>query len=195
MEIVEALKQLAPENDEQWTADGLPKVSVVSELVGEDVKRDQISDAFPEFNRSLANADQEPDPADDEPEVAEPGKTVYEHLLDRRAEFTEELHDVARELEVLNAKRMGLENSIHQLCGEIDRRKPADAGQANITQYLKRQKQLGRERAENRKRLLDSGVAELLKGAGKAPIDAALNVRKPARGAARPAARPIASAK
>jgi chromosome segregation ATPase len=188
MEIVEALKQLAPENDEQWTSDGLPKVDVVAELTGEDVKRAQITDAWPEFNRSLANADEAPDDggAEQEPAMEDPGKTRYDLMLEKRAELNEDLHKVAKELDVLNARRRDLENAIHYLCGQLDREKPRDAGQANITQYLARQKELGRERAELRKQLQTSGVAELLKGASKAPIDAAMNQRKPGRGTQRP---------
>lgn len=51
MNIKEALQQLDVDNDEQWTADGLPKVDVVSELVDETVTRKDIIDAAPQFTR------------------------------------------------------------------------------------------------------------------------------------------------
>lgn len=54
--ILAALAQLDPLDDDQWTTDGSPKVETVSALVGETVKRQDIVNAAPDFNREKASA-------------------------------------------------------------------------------------------------------------------------------------------
>ena len=50
--IIEALKTLDPKNDAHWTASGDPVIAVVAELVKDPkLKRAQITEAAPEFNR------------------------------------------------------------------------------------------------------------------------------------------------
>lgn len=49
--ILDALANVDPTNDEHWTADGVVRVDVVSELVGEDVTRADITAVAPKFNR------------------------------------------------------------------------------------------------------------------------------------------------
>lgn len=52
MNILEALQSLDPLDDDQWTADGSPKVDVVNALVeGETVDRKAIQTAAPQFTR------------------------------------------------------------------------------------------------------------------------------------------------
>lgn len=62
MDILEALAALDVSNDEQWTTDGLPKVDAVASLVGNDkLKRSDILEASPDFNRDVAKAAVESD--------------------------------------------------------------------------------------------------------------------------------------
>lgn len=185
MEILEVLKLLDPKNDEQWTADGLPKVDVVAELVGSEVTRTQITDALPDFNRASET------PLDEDPKLEVSAESPYEKLVAERDYLNEELNVVAKDLAQINEARENLERRIHYVSGLLDQLKPADAGQQNIINYLNRQKEVGKKRAENMKVLRESGALALLKGAGKAAIDAAMNKRKPARGSVRPAARPL----
>lgn len=49
--IREAVMTLEVPNDALWTAEGLPKVEAVSEVLGEDVTRAEITAAAPNFNR------------------------------------------------------------------------------------------------------------------------------------------------
>lgn len=51
MNISEALAELDGMDDDQWTADGAPKIDAVSGLVGDKVSRQDIIDAAPEFSR------------------------------------------------------------------------------------------------------------------------------------------------
>lgn len=54
MNIKDALAQLDPQNNDHWTGDGLPLVQAVSDLVGKDVSRKEVTDALPGFSRALA---------------------------------------------------------------------------------------------------------------------------------------------
>lgn len=50
-QIREALKTLDPKNDDHWTRDGKPMMKVLEDLLGFDVSRAKIEQAFPRFNR------------------------------------------------------------------------------------------------------------------------------------------------
>jgi hypothetical protein len=54
MDIKDALGKLDPQNNDHWTGDGLPLVQAVSDLVGKDVSRKEVTDALPGFSRALA---------------------------------------------------------------------------------------------------------------------------------------------
>lgn len=49
--ILDALSKLDRENDDHWTADGLPLMKIVEELVGEDVDRKLLNEIAPDFTR------------------------------------------------------------------------------------------------------------------------------------------------
>lgn len=51
MDIREALSNLDPFNDDQWTDEGAPLVDVLKELLGRPVTRQEITDAAPHFTR------------------------------------------------------------------------------------------------------------------------------------------------
>ena len=72
-EILEAVRSLDPNNDEHWTADGLPRLDAVENLLGSDVNRKAVTNAAPDYSRSVAR---ELVDADGEPPVDEP--PVYE---------------------------------------------------------------------------------------------------------------------
>ena len=55
-EILEALLGLSPGNDEHWTADGLPRLDAVENLLGTSVTRKQLTNAAPDFNRAMAQS-------------------------------------------------------------------------------------------------------------------------------------------
>lgn len=55
-EILEALLGLSPDNDEHWTADGLPRLDAVENLLGASVTRKQLTNAAPDFNRAMAQS-------------------------------------------------------------------------------------------------------------------------------------------
>ena len=57
MDIKSAILSLDRKDDANWTADGAPRVDVISALVGKEVKRAEITDAYPGFNRAMENDD------------------------------------------------------------------------------------------------------------------------------------------
>ena len=50
-DILAAVAQLDPANDEHWTTDGQPRLDAVEVLLGSDVNRKSVTNAAPEFNR------------------------------------------------------------------------------------------------------------------------------------------------
>ena len=70
-EILEAVRGLDPQNDEHWTADGLPRLDAVENLLGGDVSRKAVTNAAPDFTRAVASELVDA-PEDGEPPVDEP---------------------------------------------------------------------------------------------------------------------------
>ena len=72
-EILEAVRALDPHNDEHWTADGLPRLDAVENLLGASVNRKSVTNAAPDFSRqvalSLVDAPEDGEPPVDEPPV------------------------------------------------------------------------------------------------------------------------------
>lgn len=63
METIQAaLLQLDPEKDEHWTTDGLPRVDIVSGLLGRSVTRKEITEAGPNVTRTTAGEEEAMDP-------------------------------------------------------------------------------------------------------------------------------------
>jgi len=54
MNIIQALRQLDPDNDGHWTDDGVPLVNVVSEILGKRVSRQEITNADSTYTRESA---------------------------------------------------------------------------------------------------------------------------------------------
>jgi hypothetical protein len=56
MEMLEALQTLDPNLATHWTGEGLPRVDVVSAIVGRTLTRADISSQAPDFNRATHRA-------------------------------------------------------------------------------------------------------------------------------------------
>ncbi len=59
LQIQAALAKLDAANDEHWTADGMPRMDVMEELVGESITRKDVTDALPDFSRAKVQAAQD----------------------------------------------------------------------------------------------------------------------------------------
>lgn len=82
MDLLDALKKLNPEDNNDWTDEGLPRLDVVNALYGRNVTRAELKKAAPGFSRHNFHVI----PAKDSLEVLEPGPEVegpatYQDLL------------------------------------------------------------------------------------------------------------------
>ena len=134
MEIKEALTKLAHDDDDNWTADGAPRVDVVARMTGiADLKRQDIVDADPNFMRGVFPddkpaepvADSDADKADPEPEVPDPVGEAFATLdaeLKEAADLTpEELleatpEDLGGDLDLMTAWL----RAAHAKCVELE---------------------------------------------------------------------------
>lgn len=118
-QIVEALALLEVENDEHWTADGLPRVDVVTGLLGEEVSRKQITEAALEFSRENTTLPgigegvtvTEPDPPKEPENVDTPGseepkveEVESETPVEPEEEIDEETAEALEEIDKKNAR-------------------------------------------------------------------------------------------
>lgn len=207
MDIKEALGQLDTLNDEQWTSEGMPKVDVVSTLVGSTVTRQQIIDAAPKFSRQNTDLDAEEEGAEEE-EVqpveinedlivdflkAEP-KTVQdflEFLKDVPVEQLLELEEGLREQQSqLNKSRTMLEEFDGRVRQALSftkariKRDVPDMSDAEANRaYLRSQAEARAEKAAISQALLKGVDVSALDP--RAPIDRAF-ARKTGRGGQRP---------
>tara|TARA_R110000772_G_scaffold30806_10_gene76513 strand:+ start:2654 stop:3301 length:648 start_codon:yes stop_codon:yes gene_type:complete len=85
MNIVEALVNLDTLDDDQWTTDGAPKLSAITELTGEPTTRKEIIELAPRFSRSNLDLGL-PETDIDEPEAEAEAETDSTVLIEAYAE-------------------------------------------------------------------------------------------------------------
>ena len=178
--ILAALPTIDVEDDELWTESGLPTVEAVQAATGiEDLKRKQITEAAPQFNRmnpvieveDLTNDEEEDDDDADNPEIiqdeeAEEVEEAEEEVL--TLEKARELYAAAQD-EVTAAKR-NLEVASNALNAATAKAMPAatpETKQKEIMLYLQRQQEARNARAE-------AALEADEQPKGPAPIDAAM---------------------
>lgn len=97
MDLREALGALDPTNDDHWTSEGLPRVEAVAEISGNaQVKRQDITNADPEFNREKAKAAETVDPPA-AGETDEPKAETEEDWLGMTDDAPEKVEEVEEE--------------------------------------------------------------------------------------------------
>lgn len=126
MDLIEAISALDADNDEHWTANGLPRIDALKEMTGEDdITRMMIDELAPDYTRTSRYDlyDDDDDIADSVPDevVAEPAPVVsaseVESAIAKRTArievLEEEIDTLGREVEVLQReiaeKRAALE--------------------------------------------------------------------------------------
>lgn len=211
--ILEALKALDPKNDEHWTQQGAPSIEKVTEALGEPVKRKEITDAAPTFNREEALKALEPAPDQDEvvktepdqdegkedevvktepdpessAEVPEDENASDEDVVDAKAklaEVDEELKALEKDLNEINAARTKLTEARDKLLVELSPVLQESFAQQHAG-YLKAQKAIRQGASLSKAALTELKKAGLLE-AGSA-IDRALEAgRKRGFGTKRP---------
>lgn len=208
MDIKEALSKLDTLDNDQWTADGAPKIETVKELLGRAVTRQEIVDAAPKFSRENPLFDEAPEEPtiDENPEPEIVDTSAIEAFADEEpmelGAFLDVLKTVPANqltamLEVLRVQEQGviehrkrveemglrIRQSVMHVKARIQREVPDVDNQQAIRDYLNSQQQ-----TRAAKHALTHAV---LKGIDlkqldpRAAIDRAM-ARKTTRGANRP---------
>jgi len=117
MDIKEALAELDTMEDSHWTADGAPATAAVSEIMGEKVTRQQITDAAPKFSRENTDLSGPAPEQETPPSQEDPAPEVAEEELD-----TSLLEDLAGEEPMLpnDLAEKYLKNLDPRLLPEVD---------------------------------------------------------------------------
>lgn len=155
MTINEALKELDPFDDAQWTSDGSPLVDVVRGIMNDDtVTRKQITEAAPRFTRDAVKARLE---AETEPET-EPAEPEAVSLDDKIKRLDQAINDCVQkrdelqvEIDKLIRQRRGLQEYAYKA------RTPQQRA-ADIKAYQKRQFDLRMERHTRAQELRAAGL-------------------------------------
>ncbi len=155
--ILEALSKLDTNNDNHWTADGLPRIETVRMLAGDQgITREQITAEAPDFSRSSAaitSAETPETPAVEEQAQAE--------VVDYSEAIEKAKAEVDRLTEIRNEVNDALSKATKDLDDLIDlqhKEGPVETTDTAIQGYLASQRAVLEERARRNKVLAESGV-------------------------------------
>lgn len=165
-EISDILSQLDPDNDEHWTSEGLPRMEVLEARLERQVKRKDVTDAWPDFTRELARSidplDQAQDPSPAQPVVdeslvqAQPMAAEDDDQADQddqddqepgsRAEIQAEIDagiarvaEIDAEIHRLGRERLEVDERVQHALEERDTRFPPLSEGAAMKAYLESQ--------------------------------------------------------
>jgi hypothetical protein len=185
--IKEALLKLDPTNDDLWTEDGLPRVDVLSALVGKALERKDVTDAAPLFTRANPVVDGESakpvEGAAEETDKSEFVSTATDEDAARanaRAtikELEEELVMMDRAQAQLTAARDRNIKDLEKARQQLARLSPADSPSAVIQNYLASQKANRAAVVANVAALRQTGITPDMFRV-RAPIDEALKGKR-----------------
>ncbi len=177
MEIKEALQLLDHKNDEQWTSDGVPLVSVVQELVGDTitVHRQMITDVDPSFTRESTSSSSS---------LEDPQPSGLEDVI------TPTKKDIDLQINDLQIDKDHIDKEMALLIRERDRLQMLEYKGQNTEsdtkatmEFIKSQNKLRADRMATRRSILKNIDPSDLDP--RSPIDRAME-RKTARGTQRP---------
>ena len=121
--IIATLGQLDPQNDDQWTADGLPLIGVMESMLGESILRSDITSAAPGFTRRSLNTGADKSESTVSGEPAEPIPSVFSKLPTPTppTDFSDkEKAEMASEEETLKAQMEETEQQLNKLKNQQD---------------------------------------------------------------------------
>lgn len=184
MEISEALELLEPLNDEHWTTDGLPRVDIVADLIGDDkLKRADIMKAAPDFVRPVSDSKETivEDVDTDQTGVEAVEALSYEdQLAVEYSTLNAEQATLHKQINALTQELKGVTAKAHRVAGLMQRMRKQSPNK-DIQDFLATQAKVREEKAERVKALEGTNINELLRSVGPSKIDQALKVRKPAQ--------------
>ena len=201
--ILAALAELDPLDDDQWTADGAPLVEVVARFTGDfSIKRQDIINAAPDFNREKLKTVVEPEPqVEPEPEVVlTPSKEMSatefqawlrtvpkEDLEETEANLKQQGDEIGSEIQKLQELQKRINHAVTITRDRIKTSFPNSPDAHALRSFIESQTKSREQRVARRATILQNLRPEELDS--RAPIDAAMS-RKRNRGTARPV-RPI----
>ena len=155
--ILEALSKLDTNNDNHWTADGLPRIETVRMLSGDQsITREQITAEAPDFSRSAAVL---PGSEDTKPETQT--EAVQAEVVDYSDAIEKAQAEVGRLTEIKNEVEAALAKATKDLDDLIDLQNaegPVETTDTAIQGYLASQRAVLEDRARRNKILAESGV-------------------------------------
>lgn len=178
MDIQSALEQLDRNNHLHWTEDGAPRVDVVSNILGFEVKRKDITNAAPLFNRNSIMDEVEESVIDEEPVIDE----TY-MLRTQLKNLEEQIIENISTSEFLKKKIKNLQDETDQIRNKLLIVDPEPTNEESIRTYLNSQFESRMKKHEIRSSVLHGLSIKDLDF--KSPIDSAM-ARKTNRGTARP---------
>ncbi len=212
--LTKALASLDAENDEHWTADGLPRVDVVEGLLGGKADRQAITEAAPHFTRDAWRAQKAAQPPTDEkptiaeietamdegknPEIKADGTVTFDELTEQEqlvATLDEQAHEKLEEIREAEAEVAAAQKRVVALNAEHDQLRfkresamPSPTHQESIRAYIDSQNKIRAERVARRNKALEGlKPSDLRKGS---PLDEA-HQRRNQRGTKRPGRLPL----
>ena len=182
--IEEALAQFDPNNDEQWTSDGLPRMVIVEELTeNPGLNRADVVNADPTFNRQRLLDEQEQVQQDEQVEQEEEEENqepTEEEVLGSRTLLQERIANLDKQIVAKQKEANNIEEEIKQLSNQsqyydnVMRSLEPDPEEVDpFTAYIETNQRVKEERAAKREQLLGAlSVGDLTKQIDtKAPID------------------------
>lgn len=214
MELKEALASLDTEDDLMWTEGGMPKVDVIKELTGDDtLKRQDITDAAPQFTRENPvieigedeEEDEDEQEAEDQEEVEEvsdpsdfitfEGPVAYfkEMMQMDEAELRSEADRLANRISSLAKLRAEAQLAMEQnqlnhsnVKSRLAAIQPANRPQRDIQEHIRKQNELRAGKINSVAAIKKAiGVDGNVKLDGRSPLDQAFD-KKGGRGSQRP---------
>jgi len=199
----DALGFLNPEDDSNWTHDGLPRMDVIEKLMDDrSINRKDVTEADPEFCREVAVqrraakaiADAEADGEnqdDDSPEVqAQEGQAQTTAQVNPEEALRDAIQEIAQEIENLTAERAKVDKAIDVLTKRQQALQNKSQGQLSAKADTEARLAFIRSQTEQRAKRYQRGqmVMRIIGKSGLNPqskLDQAMR-RKTARGTRRP---------
>lgn len=199
--ILAALAELDPLDDDQWTADGAPLVEVVARFTGDfSIKRQDIINASPDFNREKLKTVEEPEvEVQVEPELEEMSvpsremsitefqvwlRTVPKEDLEETELNLKQQHDeIGAEIQNLQELQKRISQVVSITRSRIKESFPNSPDADAIRSFIESQTKAREQRVTRRMTILQNIRPEELDS--RAPIDSAMS-RKSKRGTGRP---------
>ena len=149
-ELINALRQLDPANDEHWTDDGAPALEPVRIALGRVVQRKEVTTVAPELTRDTfaawlealdnpGGADQQTEGGDDE--QINPAQAAADDLFARRARLEAQEGELATQIKALNEERNAVVAELDAVIKEIEEEDLRVNPMARVKDHIQRQKE------------------------------------------------------